>query len=176
MAGRSGQLIRAGRSKRASLEQMSQPGVIVRSPLSGTVVSLDAVPSPSFAMGSFGAGIAVIPDPGVEVVEVKAPVAGIIERALPHVYVIEVQGYKILMQLGVDTARLEGQGFARHVREGDAVGSSTTLCTYVPRELGRMGFDPSVLLTALRTGEDDVDYYCFSGEPSELGRALFAPH
>lgn len=144
----------------------------VRSPLSGTVVSLNSVPDPKFAMGAFGAGIAVIPDPGVEVVDVKAPVSGIVERTLPNAYVVNSGGQKILMQLGVDTARLEGQGFACHVQVGDVVDYSTTLCTYVPRELGRMGFDPVVLITALHTVEDSLDYFCFSGEPSELGRVL----
>lgn len=155
---------------------MSQSVVIVQSPLSGTVISLSSVPDPKFAMGAFGAGIAVIPDPGVEVVDVKAPVAGIVERVLPNVYVLNAKGQRILMQLGVDTARLGGQGYACHVREGDIVDINTTLCTYAPRELGRMGFDPVLLITALRTVEDCLEYYCFAGEPSELGRELFGLH
>ena len=134
----------------------------VLTPFSGTVASLDSVPDPVFASGAIGAGIAVIPDPGVELVTVTAPLAGVVTRVLPHLYLLqavppqvtpaqatlqaaarwrrfaEAQDYpSVLIQLGIDTARLEGEGFNQHVEEGQFVPQGAPLCTYAPRELGR---------------------------------------
>ena len=58
-------------------------------PFSGTAVSLRAVPDPVFTMGTMGYGVAVIPDPDVEMVRVTAPITGVITRVQPHLYVIQ---------------------------------------------------------------------------------------
>ena len=158
----------------------------VVTPLAGTAVSLDSVPDPILATGTIGAGVAVIPDAGVEVVQILAPIGGVMKRVAPNMFVIQthpvpgdshaevlVDQPSIFMQLGVDTGRLNGQGFDVHVQEGDLVRQGAPVCTYAPRELGRMGFDPVVMVLGLQMGASEIKLDVFSGEPVMGGDNLF---
>ena len=119
----------------------------VGAPLAGTTVPLSAVPHPVFASGSAGAGVAVIPDPDKEIVEVQSPVAGTIVRVQPHMFVVELEdgSARVLVQMGIDTDQLDGQGFATRWAEGSTVQAGTPVVTYAPKEVGRLGYDPIVL-------------------------------
>lgn len=158
----------------------------VVTPLAGTAVSLDSVPDPILATGTIGAGVAVIPDAGVEVVQILAPIGGVMKRVAPNMFVIQMHPVpddshaevladqpSIFMQLGVDTGRLNGQGFDVHVQEGDLVRQGAPVCTYAPRELGRMGFDPVVMVLGLQMGASEIKLDVFSGEPVMGGDNLF---
>ena len=187
---------RPGQQREVAAQNRSAKFPVV-TPLSGTAVSLDSVPDPILATGTIGAGVAVIPDAGVEVVQILAPIGGVMKRVAPNMFVIQTQPApgglpqepgahpdnfhaetladqpSIFMQLGVDTGRLNGQGFDVHVQEGDLVRQGTPVCTYAPRELGRMGFDPVVMVLGLQMGASEVKLDVFSGEPVMDGDNLF---
>lgn len=152
---------------------MTESRLAVVSPLDGTVASLESVPDPIFASCTVGAGIAVVPDPGVEVVSVTAPISGIVTRVQPHVFVIGTGEQRILVHLGVDTARLNGQGFDVHFPEGSVVEAGMAMCTYTPKELGRMGYDPIVVIVAMQTNYHDIGGAVIPGEPIGSGDVLF---
>lgn len=146
----------------------------VRSPLSGTVVNLTQVPDPIFAMGTVGAGVAVIPDPGVEVVHVTSPVDGLITRIMPHLFVVQPRSdVSLLVHLGVDTARLRGQGFDAKLSENSAVKQGQVVCSYAPKEIGRMGFDPIVMVVAMQHPQQLLEDVMIAGEPCEQGDNLY---
>ncbi|WP_296107730.1 PTS glucose transporter subunit IIA [uncultured Corynebacterium sp.] len=176
---------RPGRQREVAAQNLSAKFPVV-TPLAGTAVSLDSVPDPILATGTIGAGVAVIPDAGVEVVQILAPIGGVMKRVAPNMFVIQTQSVpggshaemladqpSIFMQLGVDTGRLNGQGFDVHVQEGDLVRQGTPVCTYAPRELGRMGFDPVVMVLGLQMGASEIKLDVFSGEPVMDGDNLF---
>ena len=176
---------RPGQQREVAAQNLSAKFPVV-TPLSGTAVSLDSVPDPILATGTIGAGVAVIPDAGVEVVQILAPIGGVMKRVAPNMFVIQTQSVpggshaemladqpSIFMQLGVDTGRLNGQGFDVHVQEGDLVRQGTPVCTYAPRELGRMGFDPVVMVLGLQMGASEIKLDVFSGEPVMDGDNLF---
>ncbi|MCX2163841.1 MULTISPECIES: PTS sugar transporter subunit IIA [Corynebacterium] len=149
----------------------------VRSPLSGTVVDLQQVPDPIFAMGTVGAGIAVIPDPDVEVVHITAPVDGLITRIMPHLFVIQPRSdVSLLVHLGVDTARLRGQGFDAKLSENTAVKQGQVISSYAPKEIGRMGFDPIVMVVAMQLPQGVLDDVMIAGEPCQQGDKLYRLH
>lgn len=176
---------RPGQQREVAAQNSSAKFPVV-TPLAGTAVSLDSVPDPILATGTIGAGVAVIPDAGVEVVQILAPIGGVMKRVAPNMFVIQTQSVpgsshaemladqpSIFMQLGVDTGRLNGQGFDVHVQEGDLVRQGTPVCTYAPRELGRMGFDPVVMVLGLQMGASEIKLDVFSGEPVMDGDNLF---
>lgn len=176
---------RPGQQREVTAQNHSAKFPVV-TPLAGTAVSLDSVPDPILATGTIGAGVAVIPDAGVEVVQILAPIGGVMKRVAPNMFVIQTQSVpggshaemladqpSIFMQLGVDTGRLNGQGFDVHVQEGDLVRQGTPVCTYAPRELGRMGFDPVVMVLGLQMGASEIKLDVFSGEPVMDGDNLF---
>ncbi|WP_295643989.1 PTS glucose transporter subunit IIA [uncultured Corynebacterium sp.] len=152
---------------------MTNP-VSVLSPLSGTVVGLRQVPDPIFAMGTVGAGLAVIPDPDVEVVHIASPVDGLITRIMPHLFVVQPRSdVSLLVHLGVDTARLRGQGFDAKVSENSAVRQGQIISSYAPKEIGRMGFDPIVMVVAMQHPQQLLEEVMIAGEPCQQGDKLY---
>ena len=146
----------------------------VLSPLSGTVVDLAQVPDPIFAMGTVGAGVAIIPDPDVEVVHVTSPVDGLVTRIMPHLCVIQCRSdVSLLVHLGVDTARLRGQGFDAKVVENNVVRQGQVISSYAPKEIGRMGFDPIVMVVAMHHPQQMLEDVMIAGEPCEQGDTLY---
>ena len=82
----------------------------VLAPVAGTVRPISAAPDPVFAAEMVGSGVAIDPEPGPQVA--VAPIAGRIAKVHPHAYVLASEArVGILVHLGIDTVRLEGEGF-----------------------------------------------------------------
>ncbi|OFO12002.1 PTS sugar transporter subunit IIABC [Corynebacterium sp. HMSC22B11] len=147
----------------------------VGAPLAGTTAPLSAVPHPVFASGSAGAGVAVIPDPDKEIVEVQSPVAGTIVRMQPHMFVVELEdeSARVLVQMGIDTDQLNGQGFATRWVEGSTVQAGAPVVTYAPKEVGRLGYDPIVLVLALSHGSGEIEFPVALSGPCAAQDELF---
>jgi glucose-specific phosphotransferase system IIA component len=79
------------------------------------------VPDEVFAQEMLGPGVAL--DPGsTGVVDVLAPVDGVLSALHPHAFVIQVpDGRAVLVHLGLDTVRLLGETFTLDCCQGDAV-------------------------------------------------------
>ena len=90
------------------------------SPLNGTLMTLSEVPDPVFAQGLVGPGVALQPTGDGDVTAV-APVAGRIVKLHPHAFVLQADGFGVLVHLGIDTVQLEGEGFTLHTEEGAEV-------------------------------------------------------
>lgn len=96
--------------------------VTVEAPLAGTLVPLSAVPDPVFAQEIVGPGVAIEPELRDSTVTVVAPVAGRVASLFPHAFALQTEeGLTVLVHLGIDTVRLDGQGFNVQVSTGDTV-------------------------------------------------------
>lgn len=127
------------------------------SPLTGAVLAMSEVPDPVFAQGIVGPGLAVEPSGDGEVT-VVAPVSGRVVKMHPHAFVIQADGFGVLVHLGIDTVQLEGRGFTLHASEGDEVRAGDEIVTWNPSQVvagGRSAVCPIVLLDA--TPERIVD-------------------
>ncbi len=88
--------------------------------MSGEVVPLAEVPDQVFSQKMMGDGFAVMPTDGT----VVSPVDGKIINVFPTKHAIGIQsagGHEILIHVGIDTVKLNGQGFEALVKEGDEV-------------------------------------------------------
>ncbi|PID62997.1 MAG: hypothetical protein CR974_02455 [Gammaproteobacteria bacterium] len=95
-------------------------------PIQGEMLQLPQVPDPVFANGMMGEGFAINPTGGM----VVSPVAGTVTLLLPTFNAIGVTAYngaEILIHVGIDSAKLQGQGFAPQVNVGDQVMAGTPL-------------------------------------------------
>ncbi|MDO8107240.1 PTS glucose transporter subunit IIA [Isoptericola sp. b441] len=102
----------------------------VAAPIAGSLVELADVPDDVFAQEMLGPGIAVQPD-STGVVEVVAPVDGVLSALHPHAFVIQVpDGRAVLVHLGLDTVRLLGQTFTLDCGQGDTVRAGQVLVTW----------------------------------------------
>ena len=91
----------------------------VIAPIAGSVVEMADVPDDVFAQEMLGPGVALEPD-STGVVDVVAPVDGVLSALHPHAFVIQVpDGRAVLVHLGLDTVRLLGETFTLDCCQGD---------------------------------------------------------
>ena len=115
----------------------------VLAPVGGRAVSLQDVPDPVFSQGMVGYGAAIDPPRGV--IDAVSPVSGKILKLLPHAYiVITPDNVGVLVHLGLDTVRLNGEGFTAHVSQGDDVTAGQVVITYDVPSVEAKGLNPIV--------------------------------
>ena len=122
--------------------------LVVSSPVSGVVVGLDGVPDPVFSAEMVGPGTAV--DPRREPGQVCAPIAGTLRKLKPHAFIVVADdGRGVLVHLGIDTIRCDGDGFALLASEGDVVEAGAPIVAWDPGSLATLGFSPICPVIAL---------------------------
>ena len=94
--------------------------VTIVSPVKGKAVSITEVPDQVFAEKMLGDGIAVIPENGNFLCPVDGEVASVAE-SLHAIGFNTDDGLEVLMHIGLDTVKLNGEGFTVHVKVGDKV-------------------------------------------------------
>lgn len=90
------------------------------SPLSGRLIALEDVPDEVFSNKMMGDGFAIEPKTG----EVVSPVDGKIATLFPTKHALGIvadNNREILIHFGIDTVKLEGEGFEALVNQGERV-------------------------------------------------------
>lgn len=102
---------------------------IVHAPLTGEVTPLSEVPDQVFSEKMMGDGIAIKPSQG----EVRAPFNGKLQMIFPTKHAIGLvsdSGLELLIHIGLDTVKLNGEGFTLHVEEGQEVKQGDLLINF----------------------------------------------
>lgn len=115
-------------------------GNTVLAPLSGVSLALDEVPDATFASGLMGAGAAIIPSEGRVVAPFYGEVASLF--ATRHaIGLLSDTGIEILIHVGIDTVKLNGEHFTAHIKEGDKIAPGDLLITFDRDAILAKGFD-----------------------------------
>ncbi len=99
------------------------------SPLTGVIVPLEQVPDAVFSQKMMGDGFAIDPAEGI----VKAPCDGEVMMVFPTKHAIGLKdrhGNEVLIHVGIDTVKMEGDGFEALVNPGDQVTAGTPLLRF----------------------------------------------
>ena len=91
-------------------------------PLQGRVLAASDIPDPAFAANALGASFAIDPAGGDGIV--RAPANGSVATIFPTRHAIGLEtdnGLEILIHIGIDTVKLDGEGFTVLVKEGERV-------------------------------------------------------
>lgn len=102
---------------------------IMHAPLTGEVTPLSEVPDQVFSEKMMGDGIAIKPSQG----EVRAPFNGKVQMIFPTKHAIGLvsdSGLELLIHIGLDTVKLNGEGFTLHVEEGQEVKQGDLLINF----------------------------------------------
>ncbi len=87
-------------------------------PVDGTIIDLQQVEDPVFSQKMMGDGFAIIPQSN----DFYAPISGEVISLFPHAIGIRNdEGLEVLVHIGIDSVKLDGQGFNLHVKQGDKV-------------------------------------------------------
>jgi sugar PTS system EIIA component len=115
-----------------------QQEVTLLAPLSGTIVPLSEVPDPVFAQQIVGDGVAILPTEGL----LLSPVDGWVSHLFPTHHAIGLStksGLEILIHIGIDTVKLQGQGFTPFVAVGEPINAGDKLIQFDTEVLQKAG-------------------------------------
>ena len=90
------------------------------SPITGELKDITEVPDQVFSGKMMGDGFAILPEEGM----IVSPVDGKIVNVFPTKHALGIEskgGREILIHVGIDTVKLQGEGFEALVKEGDQV-------------------------------------------------------
>lgn len=110
------------------------------SPLEGHCIALNEVKDATFASGMLGKGAAVIPQTG----RVVAPCDGTLVSLFRTHHALGIQsrdGAEILIHVGIDTVKLDGQFFTPHVQVDDEVKQGDLLLEFDLQAIADAGYD-----------------------------------
>lgn len=104
---------------------VKKKSTILYVPTDCEVVKMEDVPDKTFSEKMIGDGVAFIPYDG----KIKAPADGTIIQIFPtnHAFSLDINGFEILIHLGIDTVQLKGKGFKRIAEEGQQVKRGDTI-------------------------------------------------
>lgn len=95
-------------------------------PVSGKTISLENVSDPVFAQKLAGDGVAIEPAGNIFVSPADGELAFIFKTN--HAFAIKLNnGLEVLVHIGIDTVKLEGNGFKRLVEQGVNVTAGTPI-------------------------------------------------
>lgn len=116
--------------------------VLLKSPLSGTVVALSDVEDEVFSSGVLGEGYAIKPEKKFRC-KVYAPCDGqitVIPDTLHAMGMASLTGLDILIHVGLNTNTLKGRYFKVFVKEGDIVHEGDLLMSFSPLFISMAGY------------------------------------
>lgn len=111
----------------------------ISSPLNGTLIPLNEIDDPVFASGAMGRGIAVKNPEG----KVYSPFDGEITVFFPTKHAIGLKsdnGIELLIHVGMDTVKLNGEGFTSKAEAGDKVKRGQLLLEFSPDVIKKAGY------------------------------------
>lgn len=163
---------KADNADQASINSQTQIETI-SSPMTGKLIDLNQVNDPTFASGLMGKGAAIIPTIG----ETVAPEDGEVVSLFRTKHAIGFQtqsGAEILIHIGIDTVKLDGQHFEAHVEAGQKVKKGDRLVSFDIEAIKQAGFE--VTTPIIITNSDDyLDVQCiFKQDDVQQGDALLA--
>ena len=109
-------------------------------PMYGTMIPLNECPDPVFASGAMGRGIAIKnPD-----YRVYAPFDGEVTVIFPTGHAIALtsdEGIELFIHVGMDTVKMNGEGFTVWVEPGEVVRRGQLLLEFSPEAIKKAGYD-----------------------------------
>ena len=132
-------------------EKMNQRTEVF-SPLNGSVIQLSDVNDDAFATEAMGKGIAIAPTEGKVVAPFDGEVA-MVFKTKHAIGLVSKDGLEILIHVGIDTVKLDGQFYTAFVKEGDQVKKGETLLTFEADKIAEAGYELTTPIIVTNTGQ-----------------------
>nr|WP_113866340.1 PTS beta-glucoside transporter subunit IIABC [Brenneria salicis]NMN91920.1 PTS system beta-glucoside-specific IIA component (Glc family) /PTS system beta-glucoside-specific IIB component (Glc family) /PTS system beta-glucoside-specific IIC component (Glc family) [Brenneria salicis ATCC 15712 = DSM 30166]RBP62859.1 PTS system beta-glucoside-specific IIA component (Glc family) /PTS system beta-glucoside-specific IIB component (Glc family) /PTS system beta-glucoside-specific IIC component (Glc fa len=135
----------------------------ISSPISGETLPLAEVSDQTFASGLMGKGIAIKPQSG----RVVSPVNGTVASLFKTNHAIGLESdddAEILIHVGIDTVKLNGQYFTAHIKTGDVVKQGDLLVEFDYQAIEAAGYETTtpVIIT---NSDDYIDVLPVAANP-----------
>ena len=116
----------------------------IKSPAEGELIPMEEIPDPVFSGGVMGECIGVISSDG----KIYAPISGTVSvvAATKHAISFESDNEEILVHVGLDTVKMNGEGFTLYVNEGDEVEQGQLVMDVDVKLISSKGLNPIVIV------------------------------
>ena len=125
-------------------------GNCIGSPCKGKAVALTEVPDPTFSEKILGDGFAVIPSEG----KIYAPADGEVTVVFDTLHAITMttdQGAELLIHIGIDTVKMDGNGFTKKVSDGAKVHAGDVLIEADLNAIKEAGYPATTMMILTNT-------------------------
>ncbi|MGP9732964.1 glucose PTS transporter subunit IIA [Brachybacterium sp. AOP42-C2-15] len=124
--------------------------VVLTAPVAGRLVPIGEVSDPVFASKALGEGVGIIPVDG----RILAPADGLLATVATtgHAFgLLADGGAEVLVHVGIDTVKMDGEGFDVRVEQGQRVRAGDLLAVVDLEAIRAAGYDSITLLTVPNT-------------------------
>lgn len=157
--------------KVAMAEEPKAISEVIVSPIKGDIQSITETPDPTFAQKMMGDGVVIFPKEN----KVFAPVDGKVNFvfATKHAMgLVSNSGLEILIHVGIDTVKCEGNGFNIHVKDGQDIKKGDLLMEFDMDYLAK--HVPSLATPIIFTNAQDKRLEVLAMGEQEVGTAIVA--
>ena len=142
----------------------------IQAPIEGTVCVITEVNDPVFQQKIVGDGVAILPCKG----RVVAPADGVVSLLFETKHAISLQlvkGVELLIHVGLDTVKLQGEFFKAYVGTGDPIQAGDLLLEFDIEKIKAAGYDLITPVVICNTA-DYSKLIPYTGDAKELDRIL----
>lgn len=122
-----------------SQEEKVENSCIIVAPIEGNAISLEEIGDGVFSEGMLGKGVAIEPTVGRAVAPVNGTVSTIFDTK-HAVGLTSDDGAEVLIHIGLDTVKLNGEYFNTHVKAGDKVKAGDLLVEFDIEKIKEAGY------------------------------------
>lgn len=126
--------------------------ISIAAPITGEVVNYTEIPDGAFASGALGNGVGIKPDSEI----VYAPFDGEIASVVDSRHAVGItgdNGVELLIHVGVDTVKMNGDGFECFVGMGDHVKKGDRLISFSRKKIEEAGYSDMVVVLVTNSFE-----------------------
>ena len=116
-------------------------------PAAGKRIPMEEIPDPVFSGGIMGPCFGIMPEDG----RICAPVSGTVTAVAASGHAVSIMGSEgeILVHAGIDTVKLNGEGFKVYVREGEPVEQGQPVMEMDLNRIRERGFNPIIIVVQI---------------------------
>lgn len=134
------------------LDLGTQDHLTVAAPVEGRIKPIESVEDDVFSREVIGKSMAIEPTGN----KIYAPVAGTVTSVFPTKHAIGItgdNGVEVLVHVGIDTVKLNGEPFTSTIEQGDHVTVGDILGTFDLTQIIESGYDPTTIIVITNTDE-----------------------
>ncbi|TRZ40278.1 PTS beta-glucoside transporter subunit EIIBCA [Niallia circulans] len=131
-------------------EEILVEGEKVASPLKGQSIPITEVNDATFASEAMGKGVAIIPSEGKVVAPFDGTIA-IVSDTKHAVAIVSEKGMEVLIHVGIDTVKLQGEHFQTFVNVGESVKKGDLLIEFNLNEIENLGYDVTTSIIVMNS-------------------------
>lgn len=148
--------------KTCQVSEKENSKVELKAFLKGNVIPLSEVGDGVFSEGVMGSGLAIIPENDILYAPTDATVAVVMEDSRHACGLVLDNGMELLLHIGIDTVKMQGDGFEYLIKEGQKVKAGTPLIRFNRQKIKEAGYS-DVTVCVITDGADEKTVHFHTG-------------